>query len=209
MTHRPLPAIGVLALQGDFARHAAVLGRLGVPPREVRTPAELEGLDGLVLPGGESTTLLRLMDRARLVPALGALRDRGGAFFGTCAGLILLARNVSGPHQASLGFLDVDVARNGYGRQVDSFEMDLPWRGPNGAGPEEPLRGVFIRAPRIVRVGNAVRVLARRDGEPVLVREGRILASTFHPELTDDLRLHRYFLETVAGAREPAPAEAS
>jgi 5'-phosphate synthase pdxT subunit len=201
-------AVGVLALQGDFARHAATLQRLGVEPREVRTAAELESLAGLVLPGGESTTILKLMEQGKLLPALGRLRERGGAFFGTCAGLILLARNVAGPRQDSLGFLDVDVARNGYGRQIDSFETDLPWRGANGAGPEgaaEPLRGVFIRAPRIVRVGKGVEVLARAEGEPVLVREGKVLAATFHPELTDDSRLHRFFLESVLGTAVPVP----
>jgi 5'-phosphate synthase pdxT subunit len=194
----------VLALQGDFARHAAALARLGVEPREVRTAEGLAGLAGLVLPGGESTTMLRLMERVELVSALRAFHDGGGALFGTCAGLILLAREVSGPRQASLGFLDVDVARNAYGRQVDSFETDLPWPGANGAGPPEPLRGVFIRAPRIVRVGKSVEVLARLGDEPVLVRDGRVLASTFHPELTDDTRVHGYFLDHVVG--EPRPA---
>jgi 5'-phosphate synthase pdxT subunit len=201
-------AVGVLALQGDFARHAAALRPLEVEPCEVRTAADLEGLAGLILPGGESTTMLKLLEQGDLLPALGRFRERGGAFFGTCAGLILLAREVSGPRQASLGFLDVDVARNGYGRQIDSFEHDLPWQGVNGAGPEgraEPLRGVFIRAPRIVRVGKAVEVLVRVGDEPVLVREGKVLAATFHPELTEDTRLHRYFLESVLGAAVPVP----
>lgn len=201
-------AIGVLALQGDFARHAAALRRLGVEPREVRTAAGLENLAGLVLPGGESTAMLKLMEQANLVLALGGFRERGGAFFGTCAGLILLAREVSGPRQDSLGFLDVDVARNGYGRQIDSFETDLPWRGGNGTGPAGdagPLRGVFIRAPRIVRVGDGVEILLRAGDEPVLVREGTVLAATFHPELTDDTRLHRYFLESVLGTPVSVP----
>jgi len=208
MKPRAETAVGVLALQGDFARHAATLRRLGVEPREVRTAAELEGVAGLILPGGESTTMLKLMEQANLLPALGRFRERGGAFFGTCAGLILLARRVSGPRQDSLGFLDVDVARNGYGRQIDSFETDLPWRGANGSGPEgkaEPLRGVFIRAPRIVRVGKRVEVLVRVGDEPALVREGKVVAATFHPELTEDTRLHRYFLESVLGAAVPVP----
>jgi 5'-phosphate synthase pdxT subunit len=200
--------IGVLALQGDFARHTAVLRRLGVEPRDVRTAAELQGLAGLVLPGGESTTMLKLMERVNLVPALRVFREGGGGFFGTCAGLILLAREVTGPEQPSLGFLDVGVARNGYGRQVDSFETELPWRGGNGTRPEEeagPLRGVFIRAPRITRVGASVEVLARVGDEPALVREGRVLAATFHPELTDDTRLHRHFVESILGAPVPGP----
>jgi 5'-phosphate synthase pdxT subunit len=135
--------------------------------------------------------------------ALVRFAGNGGALFGTCAGIILLARAVTGPGQRSLGILDVDVNRNGYGRQIDSFETELEW-----TEDAHPVRGVFIRAPRITRAGSAVRVLSRRDGEPVLVRSGRVLACTFHPELTDDLRLHRYFVDTVMGAPSPVPAEA-
>lgn len=182
-------AIGVLALQGDFALHARSLVRAGATAREVRTVADLGGLDALVLPGGESTAMLKLMEGTGLEAGIRDLHARGGHLFGTCAGLILLARSVAGPAQRSLGLLDVGVARNAFGRQVDSFEADLAL--PEGEG---MVRGVFIRAPRITAAGPGVEILARIDGEPALVREGRVLAATFHPEMTDDLRLHRYFL---------------
>ena len=193
--------VGVLALQGDFARHAAALTDLGALVVEVRAARDLEGLGGLVLPGGESGAMLRLMERTELEESIRRFYAGGGALFGTCAGLILLARRVAGPEQRSLGLLDVDVERNSYGRQIDSFETDPPWSG-NGA----PLRAVFIRAPRITRVGSSVRVLARMNGDPVLVQNGSILAASFHPELTLDLRLHRYFVEEVLNHREPARA---
>lgn len=196
-----LPRVGVLSLQGDFALHLATLRRLGVSGEEVRTPDALEGLEGLVLPGGESTAMLKLMERTGMEDALRAFHARGGSLLGTCAGLILLARRVTGPEQRSLGLLDVDVARNAYGRQVDSFETDLAWL-PG----EPPLRGVFIRAPRITRLGPDVEALAVLDGEPLLVREGRVLAATFHPEATEDVRVHRYFLEAVM---EPGNPEAA
>jgi len=196
--------VGVLALQGDYALHAAALGALDRSVREVRTSHDLEGLSGLILPGGESTTMLKVMEGTDMEAALTRFAGAGGALFGTCAGIILLARGVTGPAQRSLGVLDVDVNRNGYGRQVDSFETELAWTEDS-----HPVRGVFIRAPRITRVGDGVRVLSERDGEPVLVRAGRILAATFHPELTDDRRLHRYFVETVMEAPAPAPAEAT
>ncbi len=187
--------IGVLALQGDFARHRAALERAGAEVREVRVPGDLAGLDGLVLPGGESTAMLKLMERSGLDEAIRAFYAGGGALFGTCAGLILLARAVTGPEQRSLGLLDAVVERNGYGRQIDSFETDLSWSEDAG-----PIRGVFIRAPRIREIGPGVRVLAERDGEPVLLRNGRVLAATFHPELTGDDRVHRYFLDEVVPA---------
>jgi 5'-phosphate synthase pdxT subunit len=191
--------IGVLALQGDFARHRLALERAGAEVRDVRVPGDLAGLAGLVLPGGESTAMLKLMERTGLEDAIRAFYAAGGALFGTCAGLILLARSVTGPEQRSLGLLDAEVERNAYGRQTDSFETDLSWSEDGGA-----IRGVFIRAPRIRRVGEGVRVLAERDGEPVLVRNGRVLAATFHPELTDDTRVHRYFVEEMAGVSPPA-----
>ena len=174
--------IGVLALQGNFREHAAALERLGADVVEVRLPQELEGLDGLVLPGGESTAMTRLM---RLYGLEEAIRRFGAPVLGTCAGMILLDR-------AHLGLVDVEVERNAYGRQVASFEADLQLEED-----EEPLRGVFIRAPRVADVGPNVEVLAEHEGEPVLLREGRFLVASFHPELTDDPRVHERFLELV------------
>ncbi len=177
--------IGVLAVQGNFREHVAMLRRLGADPVEVRKPDELDGLDGLVIPGGESTTFMRLM---RLYGLEEAVRGFERPILGTCAGLIVL-------DQEHLGLLDVDVERNAYGRQVASFEADLKL-----AGEDEPLRGVFIRAPRVERAGEAVEVLAELDGEPVLLRQGRFLVATFHPELTDDTRVHELFLDSVREA---------
>jgi pyridoxal 5'-phosphate synthase pdxT subunit len=178
---RPL-AIGVLALQGAFREHAQVLRRLGAEVSEVRLPADLDGLDGLVIPGGESTTILHL---AGLYGLDDAIREYRGAILGTCAGMILLDR-------AHLGLADLEVDRNAYGRQVKSFEAVVRL-----AGDERPLRGVFIRAPRIRATGSDVEVLGELDGEPVLVRDGRLLLASFHPELTDDPRVHERFLEMV------------
>jgi pyridoxal 5'-phosphate synthase pdxT subunit len=177
--------IGVLALQGNFREHAAMLRRLGVEAVEVRKPEQLPGLDGLVVPGGESTTFLRLM---RLYGLDAAIRSFERPVFGTCAGMIVLDRD-------HLGLVDVAVERNAYGRQVASFEADLEL-----AGQEAPLRGVFIRAPRVREVGEDVEVLAEHDGEPVLVRQGRFLVASFHPELTEDTRVHELFLDAVKEA---------
>jgi 5'-phosphate synthase pdxT subunit len=174
--------IGVLALQGNFREHAAMLRRLGAEVVEVRLPGQLEGLDGLVIPGGESTTMMRLM---RLYGLDEAIRRFPGAMLGTCAGMIVLDRS-------HLGLTDVDVDRNAYGRQAASFEADLGLDGD-----ETPLRGVFIRAPRVREAGDGVEVLAEHDGEPVLLRQGRFLVASFHPELTDDTRVHERFLELV------------
>jgi 5'-phosphate synthase pdxT subunit len=174
--------VGVLAVQGNFREHAAMLRRLGAEVVEVRKPEELDELDGLVVPGGESTAIARLIDVYGLE---GAIREFERPVFGTCAGLIML-------DQEHLGLVDLTVRRNAYGRQVASFETDLAL-----AGDDEPLRGVFIRAPRVETVGPGVEVLAEHDGEPVLVRQGRFLAATFHPELTDDTRVHELFLEAV------------
>jgi pyridoxal 5'-phosphate synthase pdxT subunit len=174
--------IGVLAIQGDFREHAGVLRHLGADPVEVRKPEELDGLDGLVIPGGESTAIMRL---ARIYGFEEALRRFDRPVFGTCAGMILLDRE-------HLGLVDIAVRRNAYGRQVASFEADLELDGD-----PEPLRGVFIRAPRVEEVGAAVEVLAELGGEPVLLREGRFLVASFHPELTEDLRVHRLFLDLV------------
>jgi pyridoxal 5'-phosphate synthase pdxT subunit len=174
--------VGVLAVQGNFREHAATLRRLGADVVEVRLPEQLDGLDGLVIPGGESTAIARLM---RLYGLEDALRAFAGAVFGTCAGMILLDR-------AHLGLVDLEVERNAYGRQLASFEADLDL----GDG-EEPLRGVFIRAPRVGDVGAGVEVLATHDGVPVLLRDGRFLVASFHPELTDDTRVHERFLDLV------------
>jgi len=176
------PRIGVLALQGNVREHAATLTRLGAEVVEVRRPEELEGLDGLVIPGGESTTIARLIGLYGLEEAI---RRFAGPVFGTCAGMILLGRD-------HLGEVDLAVERNGYGRQVTSFETDLEL-----AGDDEPLRGVFIRAPRVTDVGPGVEVLAEHDGEPVLLRQGRFLVASFHPELTEDTRVHELFLNVV------------
>ena len=182
--------IGVLAVQGNFREHAAALERLGADVVEVRLPEQLDGLDGLVIPGGESTAITRLM---RLYGLEEAVRRFTAPVFGTCAGMILLDR-------AHLGLIDLEVDRNGYGRQVASFEADLHLQG-DFAGDDEPLRGVFIRAPRVVAHGPGVEVLAEHEGEPVLLREGRFLVASFHPELTDDPRVHERFLELVSEAR--------
>jgi 5'-phosphate synthase pdxT subunit len=192
--------IGVLALQGDFAAHRTALGRLGVEAPEIRKPEELAGLDGLVIPGGESTTLLKLMGDA-FPTALRALHAAGTPIYGTCAGLILLAREVRAPRQPSLGLIDVTVERNAYGRQRESFEAETDAR-LEGQAITIPM--VFIRAPRIVRAGDSVTTLASWRDEPVLAREGSILVSAFHPELTDDLSVHRYFVAMAAARRSPA-----
>ena len=181
MSVKPL-RIGVLAVQGNFREHAQVLRRLGADPVEVRKPAELEGLDGLVIPGGESTTFMRLMSLYGLDEAI---RRFDRPVFGTCAGMIVLDRE-------HLGLVDVTVRRNAFGRQIASFETDL-----EVSGLDEPVRAVFIRAPWVEDVGANVEVLAEVDGRPVLAREGRFLVAAFHPELTDDTRLHARFLEMV------------
>ena len=172
--------IGVLAVQGAFREHAQRLRELGADVVEVRLPEHLDGLDGLVIPGGETTTMTRLM---RLYGLDDAIRDFAGAILGTCAGMIVLDR-------VHLGLAEIEVERNAYGRQVASFEADLELDGD-----ERPLRGVFIRAPRVRDYGAEVEVLAELDGEPVLLRDGRILVASFHPELTDDTRVHERFLE--------------
>ena len=178
---RPL-RIGVLALQGAFREHASALRKLGAEVVEVRLPEELDGLDGLVIPGGESTTIMRLAELYGLDEAIRAYR---GAILGTCAGMIVLDRR-------HLDVADLEVDRNAFGRQVKSFEADVEL-----ADDEIPLRGVFIRAPRIRDAGAEVEVLGELDGEPVLVRDGRLLLASFHPELTDDLRVHELFLQLV------------
>jgi 5'-phosphate synthase pdxT subunit len=177
--------IGVLALQGAFREHARMLRAAGAEVVEVRLPEQLEGLDGLVIPGGESTTILKL---ASLYGLDAAIRGFAAPVFGTCAGMILVDRD-------HLGLADFVVDRNAYGRQVASFEADLAL-----VGEERPFRGVFIRAPRVRDVGSGVEVLAELDGEPVLLRDGRVLVAAFHPELTDDARIHERFIQLVTEA---------
>jgi 5'-phosphate synthase pdxT subunit len=179
--------VGVLAIQGDFEAHAGVLVRLGAEARIVRTPADLEGLDALVIPGGESTTMTLGIEREGLAEPLRDLVKSGIPTLGTCAGLIMLDRD-------HLGLLDVSARRNAFGRQVRSFEADLEVGGLNGGG---PLRAVFIRAPWVDEYGEDVEVLAEIEGHPVAVRQGNILAVAFHPELTDDERVHAWLVERV------------
>jgi pyridoxal 5'-phosphate synthase pdxT subunit len=193
-----MPRIGVLAIQGDFAAHMATLHEAGAEVHEVRKAAELRQVDGLVIPGGESTTLLKFI----LNPDLGYLEafqefhQAGKPLFGTCAGLILVAKDVLNPAQFSFGFIDVGVERNAYGRQKESFETV----GESYLeGTAKPLKMVFIRAPRITRLGAQVDLLATCHEEPVMARQGNILVATFHPELTGDLTVHRYFLEMAKG----------
>jgi 5'-phosphate synthase pdxT subunit len=185
--------IGILALQGDYAEHEKALGQLGISTRLVKHAKELDGLDGLILPGGESTTMIKFMIGESLLEPVLRFFESGGAIYGTCAGAILLAKTVTSPSQSSLELLDISIERNGYGRQTQShvsFES-CPVLG------EEPLEMVFIRAPIIHQVGDGVEVLARHRKAPVFVRQGRLMATTFHPELTHDQRVHRYFVEDV------------
>jgi 5'-phosphate synthase pdxT subunit len=191
---RQRPRIGILALQGDVREHANALREVGAEPIEVRLPRDLVGLDGLILPGGESTTMRKLIDLYGLREPIQALARGGAALYGTCAGMILLANRIADGDEPVLKLLDITVQRNAYGRQLDSFEADLeiPSLG------DEPLHGVFIRAPVVSEVGPDVEVLARDpDGRPIAVRQGRVLATAFHPELTGDRRLHRLLLELI------------
>jgi 5'-phosphate synthase pdxT subunit len=190
--------IGVLASQGGFEAHAKALESLGADPVEVRVPAQLEGVDGLIIPGGESTTIMKALVRDGLDDAIGGFAAAGGALLGTCAGLIVLDRS-------HLGLLDVDAERNAFGRQRQSFEHDLE---VEGLGPE-PLRAVFIRAPWVAEHGAGVGVLATYDGHPVVVREGRTLACSFHPELTDDTRFHAFFMAIVEEGRDQETVRAA
>jgi 5'-phosphate synthase pdxT subunit len=181
----------VLAVQGGFEAHVTALERLGAEAVEVRRPAQLAALDGLVIPGGESTTIQMGLESYGLVRPVQEFARGGGAVLGTCAGLIVLDRE-------HLGLMDIEARRNAYGRQVRSFEADVAIRGLG----DEPLRAVFIRAPRIDAAGEGVEVLAELDGDPVVARQGNLLVAAFHPELTDDLRLHAYFLAMVAERRQ-------
>jgi 5'-phosphate synthase pdxT subunit len=194
LTQSTRPRIGVLAIQGDYAAHAEALSETGAEPVEIRKPEELANLDGLVLPGGESTTMLKFLEKHQFFDAL---KDYCATHpvFATCAGTILIAREVRHPAQRSLGILDAVVERNAYGRQIDSTILHAETSLPGG-----PLEMVFIRAPRIAEVGSSVEVLAKRDGSPTLVRQGNILAATFHPELSSDRRIHQAFVQSVRKA---------
>jgi 5'-phosphate synthase pdxT subunit len=190
--------IGVLAAQGAFAEHITALKKLGIEALPVRLPGELKGIEGLILPGGESTTIGRLMDDYDLMKEITGLASTGLPVFGTCAGLILMARQISGNSARALGLMDITVKRNAFGRQVDSFETELkiPVLG------EKAFPGVFIRAPIIETCGDDVEALSRlADGTVVAARQGKLIATAFHPELTDDLRFHRYFIDIVSGDR--------
>jgi 5'-phosphate synthase pdxT subunit len=192
---RQIDSVGVLALQGAFRAHARLLADVGVAVREVRTPDDLERVDALVMPGGESTTMSMLLDSAGLAdPLAGRLAD-GMPVLGTCAGMILLATRIADGRadQRAFAAVDLDVRRNGYGRQVDSFETDL-----DVVGLDEPFHAVFIRAPMVERVGPGVEVLAAHDGHVVLARTGHVTVAAFHPELTPDARIHRQFLTHAA-----------
>lgn len=196
--------VGVLAIQGDFAEHIATLEKLGVEAREIRLPHQLETIEGLIIPGGESTTLSRLMTLYDLRDPIAAMAAQGKALWGTCAGMIMMAQEITEEDPVPLGIMDIGVHRNAYGRQVDSFELDLPITG--FAGPDSsqvPFHCVFIRAPMINRLGDGVNVLASLpDGEPVAVQQGKVMATSFHPELTNDTRFHAHFLDLVPVAAE-------
>lgn len=195
--------IGILAVQGDFDAHAAMLARLDAESVEVRTPADLEGCDGLILPGGESTTQLQFLQEEGLADAIARFAKQGGAIFGTCAGAILLATEVENPRQDSLKLLDMTVLRNGYGRQIASDVVSGPTKLKS-----EPLEMVFIRGPIIQRAGPGLRVLAEYAGKPALVQRDLIMAATFHPELTDDTTVHQHFLSLVISGTEHAASSA-
>jgi pyridoxal 5'-phosphate synthase pdxT subunit len=196
--------VGILAVQGDFEAHAATLARMGVEHVFVRTPRDLDGLDAIILPGGESTTQWKFLVEERLEAGLREFGERGGPIFGTCAGAILLARDVRNPEQESLGLADISVVRNGYGRQLASEVR----HGLTTISPA-PVEMVFIRAPIIERVGRGVQVLAKSEGNPVLIQQGCILIATFHPELTSDSAVHEYFLRVARNgtAKEGVPID--
>jgi 5'-phosphate synthase pdxT subunit len=189
--------VGVLALQGDYEAHCAMLGRLeGVTPALVRTPEELSDADGLIIPGGESTTIGKLLVRVGLMDPIRGRASEGMPVYGTCAGMILMARDIVGSDQPRLGIMDITVARNAFGRQIDSFEADIP----APAFGDQPLRGVFIRAPYVTETGPGVEVLARFEEVIVAVRQGHLLATAFHPELTSDTRVHEAFVASCRKA---------
>ena len=185
--------IGVLGLQGDVREHIRMLQLLGVESLIVKLPEDLSLVDGLIIPGGESTTMIRIMKEIEMYEPLKEKIEEGFPVFGTCAGMILLSKKVEGSDQLTLKVLDIEVERNAYGRQIESFEVDIkvPQFG------DKPVRAVFIRAPKIVKAGNEVEALAEYEGTPVFVRENNVMATSFHPELTDDARVHEYFIKIV------------
>jgi len=187
--------VGILALQGDFSEHLAAFVQLDCDAVLVKRTAEVRGCDALVIPGGESTTIGKLCRRFGLDEAIVELSERGAPIWGTCAGMILLAKEIEGSDQWRLGLMDITVRRNAFGRQVDSFEADLTIEGVTGG----PVRAVFIRAPFVTEVRADARVLARLDEKIVMVRQDNLLATAFHPELTDDTRIHEYFLNMIDG----------
>ena len=187
------PKVGVLAIQGDFSAHSAMLARQGVETVEVRRSAQLADIDGLIIPGGESTTMLKVLREEQMIDPIKDFARAGKAIFGTCAGAILLAREVHNPPQESLGLIDITVERNSYGRQLDSFIGEA-----ETALGDKPLEAVFIRAPRIIRTGPGVEVLSTIEGEPVMVKKDNLLVATFHPELTSDNRVHNLFIEMAS-----------
>ncbi|MYC31104.1 MAG: pyridoxal 5'-phosphate synthase glutaminase subunit PdxT [Chloroflexi bacterium] len=205
--------IGVLAVQGDFAEHIAVLRRLNVECQEVRLPEQLEGIDGLIVPGGESTTLSRLMSIYHLREPVAAMAKAGKAVWGTCAGMIMLAHEITEADPVPLQLMDIGVQRNAFGRQIDSFEQDLEIHELDGLEPAglEPglFHAIFIRAPVVIRVGDSVKTLAMLpNGKAVAVQQGNLMATSFHPELTNDNRLHQYFLNLAASpAADPGPGQ--
>ena len=193
--------VGVLAVQGDFAEHIAVLDKLGVKAREVRLPEHLDSLNGIIIPGGESTTLSRLMTLYELREPLAQMAQEGRAIWGTCAGMIMLSSEITEQDPVPLGIMDIGVQRNAFGRQVDSFEQSLDV----SAFGSDPFHAIFIRAPVIIRVGDEVEVLSQLGAEhPVAVRQGNLMATAFHPELTKDYRFHSYFLEMAADGKNQA-----
>jgi 5'-phosphate synthase pdxT subunit len=204
-TERPNKIIGILALQGDYEAHRRMLeDRVGAKTAFVRTPAELAHVDALILPGGESTTIAKLMERNGLDRAIQARAQMGMPIYGTCAGLILLAKDIEDrPDQPTLKLMDVRVARNAFGRQIESFEADIPFTLPHAAGTDAaPIHGIFIRAPYVTKTAPNVEVLGRFQEKIVGVRQGSLLGTAFHPELTDDARVHAYFAQIVAESQE-------
>ncbi len=198
MNREQVPQYGILALQGDFERHRDMLARLGIPSIEVRKSSDLKQADALILPGGESTTIIKLLERSGLDEEIQVRAAAGMPIYGTCAGLIVLAKGIEQhPEQPTLGLVDVIVARNAFGRQIDSFEADIPLT-IREDGVQSEVRGVFIRAPYITEAATAVQVLGRYNEKIVAVRQGNLLATAFHPELTNDSTVHSYFIEIVS-----------